>query len=317
MAKRSFQIVDEDTDFDPAVGAKKMPTNIAGTVKPRTDYFDAPVDKIVPCTLKGERDFSAVVGEKFQSIVDSVKEDGVIEALTLRYIGDGLWEALAGETRWRAAKAAGLETVPARRIDCDDEKARRIWAITNLARRDATIMDKIYGWWMYWESAKKRPGRKPQDAIIEDATDAQVQDSVAGISIRQIVKYHKIYSLEPGLLDLVAAGIIRIEPAYNLTFLTSEEQQYLIKIKARPSNTQSQALKKLSQDGEWSNAIVDQILNRTTTKSVKYVVPAKTVKKFKTIVSDKIAPKCYNKLTDIVAEAIDLYLEKHPEHSKQ
>ena len=88
-------------------------------------------------------------------------------------------------------------------------------------------------------------------------------------------------------------------------------------IKARPSNTQSQALKKLSQDGEWSNAIVDQILNRTTTKSVKYVVPAKTVKKFKTIVSDKIAPECYNKLTDIVAEAIDLYLEKHPEHSKQ
>ena len=60
MAKRNFQIVDEDTDFDPAVGAKKMPTNIAGTVKPRTDYFDAPVDKIVPCTLKGERDFSAV-----------------------------------------------------------------------------------------------------------------------------------------------------------------------------------------------------------------------------------------------------------------
>lgn len=315
MAKE-IVIEDEGNSFDPTAGAKKMPVEINRFgIQPRNDYVDAPVDRIVPFTLKGDRDFSFIEGERFSEVLNTVINDGVIEAITLRYYADGKWEVLAGETRWRAAKKAGLRTIPAHVIKCDDAKARRIWAVTNAARRESTIMDKIYGWWTYWENTKKSPGRKAETDLKDDLQTAGVPSSGNGISIRQIVKYHKIYgTLERELLDFIAANAIHIEAAYNLTYLTPEERQYLIQIKAKPSNSQSQSLKELSQEGRWDTESVDKILNRKQKKRTQYSVSASAVKHFKATFSTRLSSACYNKMPEIIDEALDLYLEKHPEH---
>lgn len=315
MAK-DIIIEDEGNSFDPTTGAQKMPVGINRFgITPRTDYVDAPVDCIISFTLKGDRDFSFIEGERFSEVLDTVINDGVIEAITLRYYADGKWEVLAGETRWRAAKKAGLKTIPAHIIKCDDAKARRIWAVTNAARRESTVMDKIYGWWTYWENTKKSPGRKAENVLKDDMTAAGIPVSGKEISIRQIVKYHKIYgTLEKELLDSIAEKAIHIEAAYNLTYLTPEERQYLIHIKAKPSNSQSQALKELSQENKWNTGDVDKILGRKQKKRTPHSVSATAIKHFKASVATKLSSTCYNKMPEIIDEALDLYLEKHPEH---
>lgn len=317
MAKKLPEIVDDSTPFSPTIGAQKMPVNITRGNTARTDYIDAPVNQIVPFTLKGNDDFTKVEGPAFDQIVGSVKEDGVIEAVTLRPYVDGQWELLAGETRWRAARMAGLRTIPAHVLrECDDERAKRIFSITNVARRDATIMDKINGWWMYWENTKKKPGRKAQQDVKDDIAEAGEERTLGGITVRQIVKYHKVHSLEPALLKSIAAGQIHLEAAYSLTFLDPDERAYLISTYAKPSNSQAGQLKELSQSGHWNEKEVDIILGRQKRRDSYDPQMKYAIKHIKKIVSAKVNPEKYKEVPDIIDKALSEYLENHPEYKK-
>ena len=72
----------------------------------------------------------------------SVKEHGVLQPILVRPLSDGRYQLIAGERRWRAARGAGLETIPALIEDIDDETALEISVIENLQREDLSPMDE-------------------------------------------------------------------------------------------------------------------------------------------------------------------------------
>jgi ParB family transcriptional regulator, chromosome partitioning protein len=76
------------------------------------------------------------------ALADSVAAAGVVQPLIVRPLRDGRYELIAGERRWRAARVAGLETVPAVVRDADEPRRLETALIENVAREDLSPVDE-------------------------------------------------------------------------------------------------------------------------------------------------------------------------------
>ena len=77
-----------------------------------------------------------------RELAASIKEHGVLQPILVRPLGDNRYQLVAGERRWRASKAAGLETVPALVEELDDDTALEISIIENLQREDLSPLEE-------------------------------------------------------------------------------------------------------------------------------------------------------------------------------
>lgn len=207
------------------------------------DVFLIPCDRLSAFSLKEEEDFSPWPEEKFEELVVSVKELGVLHPIVVRPIlgTGGRYEILAGEHRWKASKQLGTKTIPARILsDCSDEKARSVFTLTNILSRELTLMDKIQGWSKYYEVTKGKTFEEIQElrkqGVLEET---EKQD----ISKRQIYRYHRINSLCLPLKEMIAEGKISQKDGEGLTLLSQEEQTLLANYKDKI--TSSKAIKEV------------------------------------------------------------------------
>lgn len=81
-------------------------------------------------------------GDAIAALADSVRSQGIVQPLVVRPLGDGMYELIAGERRWRAARQAGLATVPALVRPTDDRDSLLIALVENVAREDLSPIDE-------------------------------------------------------------------------------------------------------------------------------------------------------------------------------
>ena len=79
-------------------------------------------------------------------LAESIRVHGIIQPLTVRRLASGYYQIIAGERRWRAAKAAGLAEVPAVIIEADDRKVMELGLIENLQREDLNPAEEARGY---------------------------------------------------------------------------------------------------------------------------------------------------------------------------
>jgi ParB family chromosome partitioning protein len=80
--------------------------------------------------------------DSIAALADSIAAVGVVQPLIVRPLGDGRYELVAGERRWRAAQSAGLETVPALIRDQDEPTRLETALIENVAREDLNPVEE-------------------------------------------------------------------------------------------------------------------------------------------------------------------------------
>jgi ParB family chromosome partitioning protein len=80
--------------------------------------------------------------EALEALADSVRERGVLQPVLVRPLEDGKFQLVAGERRWRAARLAGLETIPALISEYDDLAALEAGLIENMARQDLNPVEE-------------------------------------------------------------------------------------------------------------------------------------------------------------------------------
>ncbi|MBE9224912.1 ParB/RepB/Spo0J family partition protein [Phormidium sp. LEGE 05292] len=83
--------------------------------------------------------------EALQELVSSVKQHGILQPLLVRPLSSGGYELVAGERRWRAAQAAGLEEVPVVVRELSDQQAFQLALIENLQREDLNPVEETEG----------------------------------------------------------------------------------------------------------------------------------------------------------------------------
>ena len=93
--------------------------------------------------------------EKLKDLTASIKEKGLLEPLLVRTgennDGETVYELVAGERRWRAAKAAGLETVMVIKRELTNAQVLEIQVVENMQREDLTPMEEAAGYKMLHE----------------------------------------------------------------------------------------------------------------------------------------------------------------------
>jgi ParB family chromosome partitioning protein len=83
-----------------------------------------------------------IAPEPLNGLTDSVRAQGVVQPILVRPLGDGTYELVAGERRWRAARAAGLATVPAVVRETDDRESLLLALVENVAREDLSPIEE-------------------------------------------------------------------------------------------------------------------------------------------------------------------------------
>ncbi|MBI2508653.1 MAG: ParB/RepB/Spo0J family partition protein, partial [Betaproteobacteria bacterium] len=83
--------------------------------------------------------------EALRELADSIKAQGVMQPILARPRGDGRYEIIAGERRWRAARMAGLATVPALVREVPDRHVLAMALIENIQREDLNPLEEAAG----------------------------------------------------------------------------------------------------------------------------------------------------------------------------
>ncbi|MDD2572926.1 MAG: ParB/RepB/Spo0J family partition protein [Bacillota bacterium] len=99
---------------------------------------EVPVNDIAPNRNQPRQQFDA---EKMEGLAESISKHGVVQPIAVRKIDQG-FEIVAGERRWRAARMAGLKTVPAVVMELDERQIVEIALVENLQREDLNPIEE-------------------------------------------------------------------------------------------------------------------------------------------------------------------------------
>ena len=102
-----------------------------------------PISQVESCAGQPRKQFGP---DALADLADSIREHGIIQPLTVRKLQSGYYQIIAGERRWRAARMAGLDQVPAIVIEADDRKAMELAMIENLQREDLNPIEEAEGY---------------------------------------------------------------------------------------------------------------------------------------------------------------------------
>jgi ParB family transcriptional regulator, chromosome partitioning protein len=149
---------------------------------------DLPLGSIEPNRFQPRDTFDE---ESLVSLTASIRELGVLQPILVRPLGDDHFELIAGERRWRAAKRAGLPTIPAVVRDADDEGSLEQALVENLHREDLNAIEEAAAY----------------QQLIDDFS--MTQDQVAtrvGKSRSAVANALRLFQLPPSIQKLIVDG---------------------------------------------------------------------------------------------------------------
>ena len=113
---------------------------IPDTPRARAGLVEIPVEKVEPNPKQPRHSFNR---QDLEQLAMSISQHGVLQPLLVSEVEPGRYRLVAGERRWRAAKLAGLATVPAViRERLDEDRRLELALVENLQRRDLTPLEE-------------------------------------------------------------------------------------------------------------------------------------------------------------------------------
>ena len=166
-----------------------------------------PLHRVEPNPEQPRQDFDE---EELAALADSIRIHGVIQPLTVRETGEGYYQIIAGERRWRACRMAGLSEVPAVVVQADDRKAKELALIENLQRQDLNSVEEALG----YQSLMDEFG------LTQEETAQRV-----GKSRSAVANSLRLLGLEEKVLEMLRTGAITAGHAKAILMLKSEKKQ--------------------------------------------------------------------------------------------
>lgn len=123
-------------------GEEEFSLNIDALTADENGIKQIGLEKIRPCPFQPRKTFSP---EAIDELAHSIKEKGILQPILVRKSADGQYEIIAGERRFRAAKAAGLKEIPVIEKDLKDNEVLEVALIENLVRQDLLPLEEARG----------------------------------------------------------------------------------------------------------------------------------------------------------------------------
>jgi ParB family transcriptional regulator, chromosome partitioning protein len=112
---------------------------LLGGAAAEAELAKLPVGQIAPNPRQPRKRIDA---DALGGLAESVRAQGVVQPVLVRPLGPGRYELVAGERRWRAARAAGLATIPAVIRETDDRESLMLALVENVAREDLSAVEE-------------------------------------------------------------------------------------------------------------------------------------------------------------------------------
>ena len=256
--------------------------------------------------------FKVLDDDSMSDTVESVKQYGVLSPLIARPRPKGGYEIISGHRRQHAAELAGLETLPVIVRQMDDDAAIILMVDSNLQREHILPSERAFAYKMKLDAIKNQ-------GVRSDLTSPQVaskfrsDDEVAkgqGISGDTVRRFIRLTNLIPELLDMVDNKTVSFNPAVELSYLSPEQQQEVIRAmddtQNFPSVSQAKRIKKLAQDGTFTTETVVAIMGEAKKDELdKVVIKNDTLKKY--------FPRSYTpkQMEDTIIKLLEQWQKKH------
>ena len=211
--------------------------------------------------------FKIRMDEDMEQLMESVKERGLITPVILRKKEDGRYEIVSGHRRRKACELAGMQTIKAEVRSMSRDEAIIMMVESNLQRSVILPSEKAFSYKMRLEAMKRQQGERTDltSAPVEQKSSREVLADNSPDSHAQIQRYIRLTELVPEILDLVDEGKIGLRPAVELSYLTKDEQEMLVKAMeyadCTPSHAQAIRLRAFSKDGTLGPHVMENVMN--------------------------------------------------------
>ncbi len=166
-----------------------------------------PLDEIKPNRFQPRKNFN---NEALLELADSIKQKGVLQPILVRQLVEGGFEILAGERRWRAAKNAGLDNIPAIVKATQDVDALEISLIENIQRDDLNPIEEA--------RAYKR-------LMEEFGLSYEHIGQMVGKAVTSVINIVRLLGLSDKVQEALAGGLISSGHAKVILSLKNPSEQ--------------------------------------------------------------------------------------------
>lgn len=210
--------------------------------------------------------FKVLDDDSMSDTVESVKQYGVLSPLIARPRPKGGYEIISGHRRQHAAELAGLETLPVIVRQMDDDAAIILMVDSNLQREHILPSERAVAYKMKLDAMKNQGTRSDLTStqVVSKLRSNEKLGAENNQSRETVRRFIRLTNLIPELLDMVDNKTVSFNPAVELSYLSPEQQQEVIRAmddtQNFPSVSQAKRIKKLAQDGTFTTETVVAIM---------------------------------------------------------
>ena len=210
--------------------------------------------------------FKVLDDDSMSDTVESVKQYGVLSPLIARPRPKGGYEIISGHRRQHAAELAGLETLPVIVRQMDDDAAIILMVDSNLQREHILPSERAFAYKMKLDAMKNQGTRSDLTStqVVSKLRSNEKLGAENNQSRETVRRFIRLTKLIPELLEMVDNKTVSFNPAVELSYLSPEQQQEVIRAmddtQNFPSVSQAKRIKKLAQDGTFTTETVVAIM---------------------------------------------------------
>jgi len=261
--------------------------------------------------------FKVLDDDSMSDTVESVKQYGVLSPLIARPRPKGGYEIISGHRRQHAAELAGLETLPVIVRQMDDDAAIILMVDSNLQREHILPSERAFAYKMKLDAIKNQGTRSDLTStqVVSKLRSNEKLGAENNQSRETVRRFIRLTNLIPELLDMVDNKTVSFNPAVELSYLSPEQQQEVIRAmddtQNFPSVSQAKRIKKLAQDGTFTTETVVAIMGEEKKSELDTVtIKNDTLKKY--------FPRSYTpkQMEDTIIKLLEQWQKKR-QHSEE
>lgn len=184
-----------------------LPSSSPSPMTASSDIQYLRIADIVPNRYQPRHNFAPA---EMDELAASIKGSGILQPIVVRRKGDGIFELISGERRWRASQSIGMETIPAVIRNCSDQEALLLALVENLQREDLNPM----------EIARAYVRMMNEFGLTQDAVAQRV-----GCERSSVANAVRLTNLHPDVQRMVEAESLSAGHAKVILALESPEAQ--------------------------------------------------------------------------------------------
>ena len=261
--------------------------------------------------------FKVLDDDSMSDTVESVKQYGVLSPLIARPRPKGGYEIISGHCRQHAAELAGLETLPVIVRQMDDDAAIILMVDSNLQREHILPSERAFAYKMKLDAMKNQGTRSDLTStqVVSKLRSNEKLGAENNQSRETVRRFIRLTNLIPELLDMVDNKTVSFNPAVELSYLSPEQQQEVIRAmddtQNFPSVSQAKRIKKLAQDGTFTTETVVAIMGEEKKSEIDTVtIKNDTLRKY--------FPRSYTpkQMEDTIIKLLEQWQKKR-QHSEE